>query len=331
MSEENEKEDQYHKKDWHREPDRHRQTRRSTGHNYRWRGSYMITMTAAPAAPRFCSVTGTPTVPSVLLSPLGARIATLIDEIHFHVPAIRVEASVIMPDHLHLLLTVTAELRRHIGYEIGAFMGNCSRAARELCGYTEPLFPDRYHDRIIHDGRHLGAAAAYINDNPRRLLIKRAQPDLFRRYLHLQIGEREFAAYGNLFLLRDFEKIPVRIHRRWSRQELDEYTARCLDVAGRGGVLISPFIHPWEREIRDRALETGARVITLKAEGMPERFKPQGLEFRLCLEGRLLLLAPLTSTTWPRSWPHPLCPPASSVKIKRRDPGGVAALDIFNE
>lgn len=66
--------------------------------------------------------------------------------------------------------------------------------------------------------------------------------------------------------------------------------------AENGGVLVSPFISPAEKRIRDQALAVGGSLIILRAEGFPERFKPSGYEFELCDSGSLLLLAP-----WPYS------------------------------
>lgn len=151
------------------------------------------------------------------------------------------------------------------------------------------------HHRIIFNEQELQVCQAYIADNPRRLLIKRAHPDLFRVYNHLQIGDMDMAACGNIFLLRDFNRMAVRIHRRWLDQELEDYRKKCFAVAENGGVLISPWIHQWERAIRDEALDMGVRIISLRADGFRERFKPSGKDFDLCQKGRLLFLAP---------WPH---------------------------
>ena len=55
-----------------------------------------------------------------------------------------------------------------------------------------------------------------------------------------------------------------------------------------------PFISRAEKEVRDKAIASGGRIIELGAEGFPERFKPSGKEFELCTARQLLLLAP-----WP--------------------------------
>ncbi len=58
------------------------------------------------------------------------------------------------------------------------------------------------------------------------------------------------------------------------------------------GVLVSPFINPKEKEIRDEGIKRGTGIIRIVENGFPERYKPQGKEFALCSEGRLLLIAP---------------------------------------
>lgn len=137
-------------------------------------------------------------------------------------------------------------------------------------------------------------AAKYIADNPARAAIKAANTDLFRRYNHIIAGDNEFAACGNIFLLKDFDRRPVIIHRADSAHARAAKEKEWLSCAANGGVLISPFISPDEKEIREKAIALGGRLVILRNEGFEERFKPQGREFELCSEGRLLILAP-----WP--------------------------------
>ena len=128
-----------------------------------------------------------------------------------------------------------------------------------------------------------------MEDNPRRRLIKQSNPNLFKRYLHLKIGDREYAAYGNIFLLKEINLLPVRIHRRWSEDEFRNYHDSCVKAIDNDAVVISPFIHPAEKRIRDYAMSTGAPLIILQDTGFEERFTPKGERFRLCSEGLLLL------------------------------------------
>lgn len=285
-----------------RQPTKHRGNRRATFHDYRRPSTYMITLALAPGRPPLSSLSplspSDNSAPRLSLTPLGLEIDKILRSIpQFH-PEIALRTMVIMPDHIHLLLSVLHELPRPLGMLIGAISGTCSHAYWALfpSAKQQPLFKHGYHDRIIWREGLLETVANYINDNPRRLLIKRTLPDLFTRYNHLQIGNMEFAAYGNIFLLRDFDRQQVVVHRADSPQTRSANARRWLDCARNNGVLISPFISPAEREIRREAIAAGGRIIQLQREGFEERFKPAGADFELCSQGRLLLLAP-----WPEN------------------------------
>lgn len=272
----------------------HRNTRRAFFHDYTRPGRYMVTITRVPGAPPF-SILDIKTR-ELSLTPLGAAIRGELGRLQEIQPAIAVMASVIMPDHLHCVLHVLRQLPKKLGDYIGPFKGACSRRWKEIEGSetVRPLFVRGFNDRIIRDDEHMSKAVSYIADNPARAAIKASHPDLFRRYNHLVAGDREFAAYGNIFLLRDFDRRPVIIHRADSAEARAAKQKEWLACAANGGVLISPFISPAEKAVRDKAAELGGRLVILRNEGFEERFKPQGREFDLCSEGRLLLLAP-----WP--------------------------------
>ena len=73
----------------------------------------------------------------------------------------------------------------------------------------QPLFDENYDDTVCLDSRHRDAMIAYVQDNPRRAILRRTLPDVLQRSLHLQIGSRSYGAFGNLFLLRWANKLQV--------------------------------------------------------------------------------------------------------------------------
>lgn len=275
-----------------------RTTRRAKFRDYQAPGYYMITITAKEQTAPFCRISGAPTNPQIVDTPLGLIIHEKVQTMPDYTPQLRVLTHVLMPDHVHILIQVKERLERHLGKVIGGMMGGSTAMARKkgLISSEESLFKEKFHDRIVTKVGQIDTLRNYINDNPRRLLIKRRHPDLFKRYLHLQIGDREYAAYGNIFLLKYPDLLPVRIHRRWSEKEFDDYEDKCMAEIGDGTVPISPFIHKREKAIRDKTLEAGGKLIVLRDIGFEDRFKPQGKEFELCAAGRLLLLAP-----WPEN------------------------------
>ena len=82
-----------------------------------------------------------------------------------------------------------------------------SRAMRPV------LFEAGYHDRIINRPGMLDNIKRYMLENPLRARIREECPRLMERQLHLWIGGREYAAFGNLFLLKYPLKQQVFFHR----------------------------------------------------------------------------------------------------------------------
>lgn len=316
-----------------------RNTRRAKFKDYRSPGFYMITVNAQKKTPLFCRIyasghsgaaneridsivpkgvaneriascvpagggAGTGALlPVIEYSDLGCIIRDKIETMPDYTPQLEIVRYVVMPDHLHILVRIKSTLERHLGRVVGGFMGGCTAMARKagLIAREDSLFTEKFHDRIVCRAGQIARLVNYINDNPRRLLIKRMHPELFRRYLHVRIGEREYAAYGNIFLLKHFDLLPVRIHRRWSPGEFDEYERGCMSQIENGAVPVSPFIHRREKTIRDKTVDCGGNLIIIRDIGFEERFKPQGREFEMCASGRLLLLAPWPDNTGRRS------------------------------
>lgn len=277
---------------------------------------------------------GSDSAPRIELSQLGLEVEEVIRTIPFFHPEIEVWRYVIMEDHVHVLVRVVRPLEKHLGKVVGAIKGACSKAywrnlglpsdeqnrgvgehrapvggSGKQCGSVggtgvpakreakkrPPLFEEGYNDRILYRAGQLDVLKKYIADNPRRLAVKRQFPHLFRKYLHVRIGRHEYAAYGNIFLLRETTKSQVIVHRRDTAEEHEVHMKEWKQVVMEGGVLVSPFISPREKEVREMARECGGDMIILRENGFPDIFKPSGWEFDFCAEGRLLLLAP---------WPH---------------------------
>lgn len=271
-----------------------RYTRRASWHDYRSRCIYMITIPKASESPAFSNVIGTPRAPKVELTPIGKIIDEGLNALPEKYPELTIFRYVIMPDHIHFIIQVTRSTTYHIGTAIGYFKGACSRRAWELTGTPDkPLFGDRFHDRILMGSDQLEVMKQYIYDNPRRLLIKRAFPDLFQRRVGITINGVRYDALGNVFLLRNPLIEQVRVSRRFTTEQLEHLDRQWRFVIEEGGVLVSPFISPKEKIYRDLAINNGGNVIIIEENGMGERYKPIGRYFDLCAEGRLLIIAPV--------------------------------------
>ena len=141
----------------------------------------------------------------------------------------------------------------------------------------------------------------YVEDNPRRAVIRRARPEFMRRCLHVVIGGRDYAAFGNLFLLRWARKVQVFCHRkapdgRTPYERTDAYRRECMEwkrmVMQGATAIVTPGISMRERMIKDRCIERGYPLIHLQKEAIGSYWKPELRRFEACAGGALLILAP---------------------------------------
>ena len=165
----------------------------------------------------------------------------------------------------------------------------------------QPLFDDNYDDTVCIDERHREAMIAYVYDNPRRAILRRALPQLMQRSLHVQIGGREFGTFGNLFLLRWACKLQVQCHRRHPAsgepyETTSDYTRQhqqWVDAVIQGAtVIVTPGISRGELMMKNECLEKGYPLIHIQKEPITPYWKPEKRRFDACANGSLLILAP---------------------------------------
>ena len=197
-----------------------------------------------------------------------------------------------MPDHLHGIIHVTERLPRHLGHVINGFKVGCNRVTRELS--LSPLWEEGYNDRILQGKGQLNAMFRYLEDNPRRLWTKRNHPEFFKAQQDITIGGQNVTVMGNRFLLDSPNKVVVKCSRKMTDEELEHTMTRCLMMAQRGAVLMSPRISPGEKAVMDMVHEAGFPFIQLLENGFSPMWKPGGEMFNACASGQVLLVAP-----WP--------------------------------
>ncbi|MBR4712548.1 MAG: hypothetical protein IKP27_02585 [Paludibacteraceae bacterium] len=164
-----------------------------------------------------------------------------------------------------------------------------------------PLFDDNYDDTVCIDERHRAAMIAYVQDNPRRALLRRAMPDVMRRCLHVRLAGHSYGAFGNLFLLRWARRIQVQCHRKhptteqpyeetadYARQH-DRWVAAILEGST---VIVTPGISRGELQMKNECLEKGYPLIHIQKEPITPYWKPERQRFDACANGSLLILAP---------------------------------------
>ena len=332
--------------------------RRDDHHDYTERRMYMITLEVEGRRPVFGRLvgdafapTGSANEPRIELSELGKTVQSEWMGIHNYYPQIDVMAVQMMPDHMHGILFVKAQLPVHLGQVISGFKAGCRRAEKTLTAAAkplpagnaaqapcppaqapcppvqapcppvlsagtpvsqqaafsqqaaalpsqrsnqayQPLFAKGYNDLILRSYDELPAWQNYLRDNPRRLMMKRARPDLLRPFFDLSIGAQKYSGIGNRSLLSAQHRMAVRVSRRLNDCEVEAEVSRYLEAARQGTVLVSPAISPGEKRVMRAAFDAGFPTIVLMDNGFTPLSKPHGEQFYACARGVLLMLSP---------------------------------------
>lgn len=289
--------------------------RRDDNHDYTERRMYMITLEVEGRHPVFGHLVGdpfaergSPAEARIELSALGRAVEREWLGISRYFPQIEVKAVQMMPDHMHGILFVREPLPVHLGQVISGFKAGCRKAQRAFSSQQVkalpsqerqvrsqpflPLFAKGYNDLILRSYDELPTWQNYLRDNPRRLLMKRARPDWLRPFFGLRLGTHTYSGIGNRQLLSSPKRMAVRVSRRFTDSKIVEETARYLEAAREGAILVSPAISPGEKLVMRAAFDEGMPIIVIMENGFTPLSKPHGEQFDACAQGRLLMLAP---------------------------------------
>ena len=302
--------------------------------DYRGRGIYHFTLATCERYPLFGQLTEAhPEEASIELNEYGDEVLAIMQNLpHFYADkgyAIKILATQIMPDHIHLVLQVLEPLPHSVGHIIRGFKSACTMTYKRMYvtddknvaevhdearpndsivhfarifasrnSIWEPN-PARYHERILHKDGQLRSMIDYVHDNPRRLALKRANPDLFRIHQQTSIAGIPCTTLGNIFLAERPMRAVLQCSRSLTPAQIATKRDECLDDADNGSVFITAAISEGEKQIARTLREAGYPLIVLLEKGFPKPddphykfFKPSGAYFEACAAGNLLLVEP---------------------------------------
>lgn len=169
-------------------------------------------------------------------------------------------------------------------------------AARGSIWQQDPAY---YHERILHAPGQLRRMIDYVKDNPRRLWLKRHNPDLFRLHRRTDVGGLQFTSLGNHFLLEWPDRQMVEMSRSATDGQIQERLQQVLAAAHNGAITYTAAISKGEKLIARTLREQGYPLVVLLNDGFPAEgsrhehfYKPGGVYFEACSKGQLLLLEP---------------------------------------
>ena len=300
--------------------------------NYRWTGTYLITIVVNDHQRLLGELRTSPT-PYVEMTDLGRYMEQqwlkLPDFHGQYGRQISVLAHQVMPDHFHGIIRVESEMDVTLGEIMRGFKIACTQEWRRM---NRPymadtlsdeqraslshmsrrqreeyyrkigiavLFDEDYDDSVCFREGQLENAIWYVHDNPRRAAIKRANPELFKLRQKVLVAGFECTTLGNQFLKDDPMREMLQCSRTLTQAEIDQKKAECLRLAERGVVWVSAGISEGEKQICRAIREAGYPIVVLLNEGFPEAdsphakyYKPQGVYFEACAAGQLLLIEP---------------------------------------
>ena len=169
----------------------HRQSIRLPGYDYTNAGMYFITVCVKDRTFWFGDVVNE----TVVLTPIGRIIQSVWDDLPAHYPGVAVDRFVVMPNHPHGIVVLTAgrlgpspvsvraEARYQEGQKVpllGEVVARFKSMAYTACrqtGNARSFWQTNYYERIIRDGNSLGKIRYYITNNPRRWMIDPENPN----------------------------------------------------------------------------------------------------------------------------------------------------------
>lgn len=123
--------------------------------------------------------------PNIVLTPFGREVERIIGRLGEAFPSVRVDAHVVMPNHVHMVVTVVSWLPdgQTLGTVVGCFKTWVNRAYKTIVAGVDRekrmqargglVFEAHFHDRILFTTAQRQTACAYVCDNPRRLWVVR--------------------------------------------------------------------------------------------------------------------------------------------------------------
>ena len=291
-----------------RQETRHRMGRRCFAWDYASRCIYLITVTLADRSrPTLGKLVCAGEEWAVAPSETGRIVEECWRGISRQWPGVETLASQLMPDHFHGVIFVKEPQKKKLGNIVGSFKSRSASlvARRQPCDVASRLWAPGYVDVILFRKGQLENIIQYVQGNPRRAIMRALFPDLFQRRQHISINGQDYAAYGNLFLLKRPWKEQVFCHR-WKMTDgqrdyntlyetTDEFLQEreaWIQAAKDGAVLVTPGISKGEQQLVKDCIEQALPLIQLQKELIPNGWNPEKQRHQLCEMGQLLILFP---------------------------------------
>lgn len=237
------------------------------------------------------------------LNALGEAVRNLIETLPKFNHEVFVDAFVVMPNHVHLILKIEdrpTNTEHHLGKIIGKLKSLAAREYRLLKekglarDIGSKLWQANYWEKIVTSHEQLEAIRAYIVNNPKKWSLDRFGPVTSHSLGNLDLLNEPFVA----FVASQEGRQGVTALRPESGEE-QGMTALCPEIMGchapQKMPVISTFTSLQERLVLRRLISHGRRFIVVYPGGIP-KVLPDEIK-NLVDSGNVLLLSPVESGT----------------------------------
>ena len=242
-----------------------------------------------------------------VLNALGEAVKNLIETLPKFNHEVFVDAFVVMPNHVHLILKIE-DRPTNIDHHLGKIIGKLkSLAAREYRLLKEKglvrdigskLWQANYWEKIVTSHEQLEAIRTYIVNNPKKWSIDRFGPVTSHSLGNLDLLNEPFVA----FVASQEGRQGVTALRTENREVQGVTALRTESALGVRGChapqkmpVISTFTSSQERAILRKLISQGRRFIAVYPGGIP-KVLPDEIK-NLVDSGNALLLSPVESGT----------------------------------
>ena len=148
---------------------------RMENYDYSTPGAYFITVCVNDRKPILWNVGAATCRPN--LSKIGAVVELAILQIPEHYPAVSVDKYCVMPDHIHMILSINTDEdgRQVAAPTVSTVVGHMKRWVSMQIGHS--IWQKSFIDRVIRNDQGYRAVWEYIESNPIKLDTSNDMPD----------------------------------------------------------------------------------------------------------------------------------------------------------
>ena len=270
--------------------------RRYRGYDYTRGASLFVTVVTEPRAALFGKVVNA----AVELTPLGKVVAESLASMPQRIHGVALYRWVVMPDHIHCRVHLRAGFEKPLE-TLGSFFSRFKSYTTRRSwnhGHSGKLWQQGYHDRLCSTRPFIEAVERYIRHNPLKYELRYNQPDALRIREPLGAARLDADTFwkgvGNERLLdADRRLLGLRVSRRLdSPDQIARIVSRCRDAAAAGYTVVSGFISPGEKAVREALLAMPcATLVQILPDAMPHDYLPQSLYLEAIRDRCVLILA----------------------------------------